>query len=76
MLLSVSVEKAQYDISIAQMHLNSVGQGKAFWSLVNVTQHCKQRHQQGHHCSHEVKPEGQPACSSVKQEIVVGVDIT
>lgn len=60
------------------MYLYGVGQGQAFQSRTDdfiAGEHYKQWHQQGHDHSHEVQPEGEPACPTVKQYIEVGVDV-
>ncbi len=63
----------------AQIYLYGVGDGQAFHSRTDdliIAENYEQTNCQGHGCSHEVQPEGEPACARVKQEIVVGVNVT
>lgn len=71
--------KTNFDLFAGQMYLYSAGQGQALESRADdffVTEYDKKRHPQGHDRSHEVQPEGEPTWPSVKQKIVVGVDVS
>lgn len=70
--------KPNFDVFAGQMYLYSVGQGQASESRTDdffVTEYDKKCHWQGHDRSHEVQHEGEQTCPSVKQKIVVGVDV-
>lgn len=59
-------------------HLRGVGQSQALQGRTDVlitNQNHNERHKQGRHGCHQVQPEGEPAGRSVKEQVVVGVDV-